>query len=243
MTKVQHIGDGSAENLLEPAKSRLLQTYKETQQIADKADAILVTKLSGELSFKYESSAPLPEMTQFERAQSICFVTRYKHLPTLKRFEIVEDNGKHYLGNIEFVRHILNEYRSLVSNKKDSVYFAKIHSFCHRKLVNKDSSKEMSVSVSHKTDGDVTDILLKMIGERNKAIKYILKECEYDYIYNGILQHSDHKYTRRLIEEYHTGRLNHLFIKHAFLLGQIKELLWWHYYMLNVLTFPKLGPI
>jgi len=243
MAKVQYITGDSDKNLPEPAKSRLLQTYEVTQQISDKADAILVTNLSGELSFKYEGSAPLPEMTRFERAQSICFVTRYKHLPTLKRPEIVERNGKHYLGNIEFVRHILNEYRSLVLNQDDSVYFANIHSFCHRKLANKDSSKEMSVSVSHETDGDVTDTLLKMIGERNKAIKYILKECEYDYIYNGILQHSDHKYTKRLIEEYHTGRLNHVYIKHALLLGQIKELLCWHYYMLNNLTFPKLGPI
>jgi hypothetical protein len=243
MTKVQYIGDDSAENLPEPARSRLLQTYEETQQISDKADAILVTELSGELSFKYEMSAPLPEMTPFERAQSICFVTRYEHLPTLNRLEIIEHNGKHYLRNIGFVRHILNEYRSLILNQKDSVYFEKIHSFCYSKLANKEPSKGMSVSVSHETNGDVTDILLKMIGERNKAIKYILKECEYDYIYNGILQHSDHNYTKRLIEEYHTGRLNHLFIKHAFLLGNIKELLWWHHRILNYLTFPNPGPI
>lgn len=243
MTKAQYICDGSVENLPEPARSRLLKTFEETQQISDEADAILITKLSGELSFKYEMSAPLPEMTSFERAQSICFVTRYKHLPTLNRLEIIEHNGKHYLRNIGFVRHILNEYRSIVLNQKDSVYFAKIHSFCHGKLANKEPSKGMSVSVSHETDGNVTDILLKIIFERYKAIKYILKKCEYDYIYNGILQHSDHKYTKRLIEEYHTGRLNHLFIKHAFLLGRIKELLWWHYYIFNNLTFPKPGPI
>jgi len=185
----------------------------------------------------------LPEMNPFERAQSICFVIMYEQLPTLNRLEIVEHNGKYYLQNIGFVRHILNEYRPLVLNKDDSVYFAKIHSFCHGKLANKEPSKGLSVSVSHETDGDVTDILLKMIGERNKAIKSILKECEYDYIYNGILQHSDHNYTKRLIEEYYTGRLNHLFIKHAFLLGQIKELLWWHHYILNNLTFPKIGPL
>lgn len=243
VTESQNTTDGSVENLPEPARSRLLQTYKEGQQIAEKADAILITKLSGKISFEYKSSAPLPAMTRFERAQSICFVTRYEHLPTLERLDIVENNGKHYLGNIGFVRHILNEYRSLVLNQEDSVYFAKIHKFCHHKLANKDSSKEMSVSVLHEADGDVTDVLLKMIGERNKAIKYILKECEYNYIYNGILQHSDHKYTERLIEDYHTGRLNHLFIKHAFLLGQIKELLWWHHYILNNLTFPKPGPI
>jgi len=243
MAKVPYITDDLVENIPEPAKSRLLQTYEATQQISDKADTILETKLSGELSFKYEGSGPLPEMTRFERAQSICFVTRYEHLPILKRLEIVEHNGKHFLRNIGFVRHILNEYRSLILNQSDSVYFENIHSFCHRKLAKRDSSKEMSVSVSHETDGDVTDTLLKMIDERNKAIKHILKECEYDYIYNGILQHSDHIYTKRLIEEYHTGRLNHVFIKHALLLGKIKELLWWHYYLLNNLTFPKLGPI
>jgi hypothetical protein len=243
MARMENIGNGVADNLPEPAKSRLLQTYTETQQISDKANAILVTRLSGELSFTYEDSAPLPLMTAFEKAQSICFIIMYENLPTLNRLEIVERNGQYYLQNIGVLRHILNEYRPLVLNESDSVYFAKIHSFCRGKLKNKKPSKGLSVTVSHKTDGDVTDVLLKMIGERKEAIMSILRECEYNYIYNGILQHSDHKYATRLIKEYSTGRINHLFIKHAFLLGRIKELLWWHHYILNNLTFPRIGPI
>lgn len=188
-------------------------------------------------------TAPLPELTPFERAQSICFVTRYEHLPILTKLDIVEHNGRYYLRNISFIRHILNEYRSIVSNENDSVYFAKIHSFCHKKLSNRDKSKGLIISVTHETQGDVTDVLLKIIGENNRAIKYILSKCEYDYIYSGILQHSDHRYTKRLIEEYHTGRLNHLFIKHAFLLGQVKDLMRWYHYIINNLTYPKLGPI
>jgi len=212
-------------------------------QISENADTILVTKLSGEISLEYKSSAPLPLMTEFEKAQSICFITKYENLPVLDQPDIIEHDGNYHLGNVHFVRHVLNEYRPLVMNQKDSVYYSKIHKFCRDKLSNTDSSKGLSVTVLHTTDGDVTGVLLKMIDERNKAIKYILKNSEYNYIYNGILQHSDHNHTKRLIKEYHSGELNHIFIKHAFLLGHIKELLQWHHYILNNLMFPKLGPI
>jgi hypothetical protein len=117
MTKIENISNGSDKNLPEPDRARLLQTCNETQQISDNANKILVTQLSGELSFTYKTSAPLPLMTSFEEAQSICFIIMYQHLPTLKGLEIVERNGKYYLGNMGFLRHILNEYRSsLLSN-------------------------------------------------------------------------------------------------------------------------------
>ena len=148
-----------------------------------------------------------------------------------------------YLRNISFIRHILNEYRSIISNQSDSVYFSKIHSFCHKKLANRDSSKGLIVTVQDESEDDVTDVLLKAMGENNKAIKLILSKCEYGYIYNDILQHSDHDFTRRLLADYHSGNLNHLFIKHAYLLRQIKELMWWYHYTMNNLVFPKLGPI
>ena len=96
MTKVQDIYDGSVENLPGSTRLRLLKTFDETQQILDKAGDFLVTKLSGKLSFTYESSDPLPEMTQDERAQSICFVTRYKHLPILKRIETENIRSKRF---------------------------------------------------------------------------------------------------------------------------------------------------
>jgi len=227
----------------ESIKERLLSTYSEINEVFNEALAVQKTQLSGKISFKYEQSAPMDILSPFERAQSVCFIIKYEHLPTLENIDVSEYKGKFYLKNIDFIRHILNEYRPIVMNQNDSIYYAKIHKFCHEKLMNKNPSSGLSITVEHEKDGDITESFAKILGERNKSIKSILKRCEFDYIYNGILQHSDHKYTKRFWEEYYSGRINHIFIKHAFLLRHIQECLYWHYRILNQLTFPKLGPI
>lgn len=230
-------------NLPEQIKKKLSDIEVEIRTISKEADKIQNTTLLGKLMFEYKHGAPLDILTPFERAQSVCFITRYEHLPVLNNIDILESRGKFFVKNTPFIRHILNEYRPIIMNVKDSVYYNKIHKFCHEKLTNKDSKKGLCISVKHEDDGDVTDIFNRILAEKNSAIKYILKKCEFDYIYNGILQHSDHNYTTRFWEEYHTGKINYVFIKHAMLLGYVKDCLYWHYTILNQLTFPKLGPL
>jgi len=227
----------------EPVRERFLQTLGEVDEINTKALAALKTKYNGKIQFQYEHSAPGDILTPFERAQSVCFVTRYEYLPILESIGIIETNGKYYLGNMAFIRHILNEYRSIIVNQSNSIYYSKIHRFCYQKLTNRNPKEDLTITVKDESGQDITDAFTRILGERNKAIKIILKCCEFDYIYNGILQHSDHRYTERFWDDYYSGRLNYIFLKHAFLLDNIKEHLYWHYVILNNLTFPKLGPL
>lgn len=233
------------EGLPDEVRKRVKETIKEANDILEKVEGILTTRLEGKVSFQFTSSAPTDILSPFERAQSVCFVTKYDNLVDLEDNDLVieEYNGKFYLKNIDYIRHILNEYRPIVMNKSDSIHYAKIHKFCRDKLLNRDHTIGLSVSVIHDSDGDITDIFRRIMDERNKAIKFIIESCEFDYIYNGILQHSDHRYTTRFWDEYYTGRINHIFLKHAWLLGFIKDLLYWHYTIINCMTFPKLGPL
>jgi len=224
-------------------QERLAKTFAEIDGIFDDASSLLETKLTGAVSFRYRQSAPLDILSPFERAQSVCFIIKYENIPMVKEIEIQEYKGKFYLKNIGFIRHVLNEFRPIIKNQDDSIYFSKIHKFCHSKLMNKDPKQGLSVTVEHIEEGDVTERFVKILGERNKAIRFILEKCEYDYVYNGILQHSDHQFTTRFWKEYSDGTINHVFIKHAYLLGHIHDCLTWHYAILNHLTFPKLGPI
>lgn len=57
--------------------------------------------------------APGDVLTDFERAQSISFVTRYEHLPNECRVKIVERDGQYHIGNLPFLRHALNDWRPL----------------------------------------------------------------------------------------------------------------------------------
>jgi len=164
-------------------------------------------------------------------------------LPKFQKVEITEINGKYYLRNYSFIRHLLNEYRPIIQNKSDSVYYQRIHRFCREKLINTDHSKDLMITVEHKELGDITELYAKALDEQSKAISKIIKLSEYGYIFNGILQHSDHSFTRRFWEEYSSGQINYVFVKHAHLVEHINSLLERHYRLLNALTFPKLGPL
>lgn len=215
---------------------------RQIEAILEKGNRELTTELDGQIQLKYEISAPNVALTDFERAQSVCFVTKFESLPPSSAVNIVERKGAFYPSNIGYIRHVLNEYRPIVQNQDDSVHFQKIHSWCHLKL-GADPKKGLSITVKHESGKDVTAEFKASLGERNRAIRKIIGECEFDYIYNGILQHSDHRFTTRFWEEYVSGELNYVFIKHATILEEIKDLLSWHYRLLNVLTFPKLGPL
>ncbi len=226
-------------------EQKIKTSMGEVDALIAEAAAIQKTTFSGKFSLSYRHSVKDAEdiLTDFERAQSVCFVSRYENLPIFEGLEIIEDSGKFYVKNIGDIRHILNEYRSIISNESDSIHFGKIHGFCFVKLKNRDETKGLSITVFNEKEEDVTGTFLEILGERHKSIKHILSKTEYGYIYNGILQHSDHKYTKRFNEEYYTGKINYIFSKHAALLGFIKDTLHLHYRIMNQLTFPKLGPL
>jgi len=212
------------------------------EKITKKGHAEVTTTIKGKISLQYKISAPRDILTDFERAQSVCFVIKYESLPVVDSVDIVEHKGKHYPNNIDYIRHVLNEYRPIVQNEDDSVYYQKIHAFCHLKL-GADPKRDLSITVEHENGDDVTSDFKLNLGQRIRAIRKMIKECEFDYIYNGILQHSDHHYTQRFWKEYASGELNYVFIKHAKILEEIKDLLLWHYRVFNFLTFPKMGPL
>ena len=212
------------------------------EQIINRGHAALSTTINGKISLEYKSSAPRDILTDFERAQSVCFVTKYESLPAVNSVTIVEHEGKYFPSNIDYIRHVLNEYRPIVQNQEDSVHYQRIHAFCHLKL-GADPTKDLSITVNHIDGRDVTSDFKKSLGERNKAIRTMIEECEFDYIYNGILQHSDHRFTERFWREYTNGDLNYIFIKHEKILEVIRDLLVWHYRVFHFLTFPKMGPL
>jgi hypothetical protein len=75
------------------------------------------------------------------------------------------------------------------------------------------------------------------------AIGKVLAQCEFNYLYNGILQHSDKKFSEKFWADYTSGNLHYLFIKHAKILPYIRDLLEWHYFIFENLTFPSMGSL
>src|SRR2546426_5563610 len=109
-------------NLPERIQKRLEALQKEIDQVISGATGLLKTELPNPLQFEFKNSAARDVLTDYERAQSISFLTRFDHLPKDYKVEIVEREGAYFTGNMGFLRHVLNEFRPLIQNEKDSVY-------------------------------------------------------------------------------------------------------------------------
>jgi len=214
----------------------------EAQRLVDAADANITEEIEGSISFRYQISAPTDVLSPYERAQSLCFVTKYDGLPEPEGIDIREYRGRFYPNNIDSFRHLLNEYRPIIQNSDDSTHFSRIHHLCRQKLQNRDPGMGLSITVMLNEE-DITERFLRLLDQKNRALSRLLRSCEFDYIYNGILQHSDHGYTDRYIQEYNSGELHYVFIKHAVICSYIKQELFWHHYMLKVLSGVIMGPM
>jgi hypothetical protein len=105
------------ENIPVIIKDKFENTKKTALTLIENAEEIQATKIDGSISFRYQSSTPKGILTNDERAQSICFITRYESLPIVEEVNMFEDKGKYYLNNYDYIKHVLNEYRALIQNK------------------------------------------------------------------------------------------------------------------------------
>lgn len=223
--------------------TRLNNVKDEVRQILQ-ASILSESVLSISLSFRFSHYADSDIFSDLERAQSICFIVKYENLPELTNLNFVSsEEGQHYFGNINHIRHVINEFRPIVQNQRDSIYYNNVHSFLRSRLVNRDPTSGLVITVLDENENDVSQDFLTHLNAKRKNIQRVLERSEFSYIYNGILQHSEPSYSSRFLQDYQTGELNYIFLKHAYLLKIIKRELYWHYSTINFLTFPKMGPL
>ena len=224
-------------------KEKLHILKREIEQIETGALDNIKTSMNESISFLVQNETMQDLLSNYERAQTISFVARYEKLPYLNKISIIQNQGRFFLGNMPYIRNIINEYRSIIINESDSVYFQNVHNLCFKMLSQNNPGKGTTIKALTTIDVDITDKLIKWIGEHNKAIKFVLRTLELDYVYNGILQHSDEHFSRRFVKDYTSGELNYILWKHAILLGIIKDLLKPYYIIMNLFSFPKLGAL
>jgi len=222
---------------------KLQRAFANANSILEQAEKLRTTQLDGKISFKFQAAVPRDILTEYERAQSAAFFSRYEHLPELDELRFINRNGYLYLESIHEVRHAFNEYRPIFMNQSDSSYYVGVHKTVRQKLLNLDQSKDLQIIVNHETDGNISTKFAAILKEREKSIRKVIELSDFDYIYNGFLQHSDSRFTARFRNEYTSGELNYVFIKNLSLLPYLKDALRWHHVILGTLTFPKLGPL
>jgi hypothetical protein len=225
-------------------QKRLDNLDQEIAAILSSAERHFETTVPRRIAFDFKSLAKDGDlMTEFERAQSVSFVTRYDHLPDDMKVHVVEQDGNWYIDNFWVLRHLLNDFRPLIQNQRDAVYYTRVHSVWYRMLQRTDPNEGMLVRALSEDGLDITPMYSKWLVENKRAITTVLGQLDFGYLYNGILQHSDTAYSKRFLWDYSSGELNYIFWKHIRVLGFIKSLLGPYHRMMKALTFPSLGPL
>jgi hypothetical protein len=224
---------------------RITEMRAEVGAIVATANARRTTVLPDRISFEIRSSVLGRDiLSDYERAQSVSFITRYEHFPLDVKARLITDTqGNWYIGNLWDLRQALNDFRPVIQNQSDSVFYQKMHNTWSKMLRQQDPSKGTSIRVHDRDRNDVTDVYAAWLGERNRALRHIVSALDYGYLYNGFLQHSDPELSKRLFDDYVSGELNWLLWKHVMPLGVIASLIEPYHQLMRILTFPSLGAL
>ena len=211
-------------------RARLAEEGQRVESAVQAGLACVKTQIQLPLFFRYRNAAlgqAFPNAD--ERAFLINFVAKHQELPEFHRVEVSKDDSGLRFTNLAHARHCLTEYRPMIANQHDAIYYKNIHRFCRRRLSHKDPHTGTAFSVLTSDSRDITDSFQKLLDESHRGIGVILKSGEFDYLYNGVLQHSDSRFSERHAKDYHSGELNYLLFRHALLLNSVKGLLFPYY--------------
>ncbi len=224
----------------ERVKDKFGNIHKELSQTVDEARDKIEVQIDGRLSIAIRNAAIGQDIiTAEDRARFTHFVAKFQQLPEITTVDLVERNGNIFVENLEDAKHVLNEFRPIVWNQNDSIYYNRLYKSISSKLFLKDPTVGTIFSVFRNKKEDITDLYSKFLKSHRDAIRFILKsyESDLDYLYNGVLQHSDKDFSERLANEFYSGELSYILIKNALLLGPVKQLLIPFFYFAAIL-FP-----
>jgi hypothetical protein len=235
---------GQADQIPKRIRDRLQELDREIDGLVANAQSRLATPIARRFQFRMTGTSTDGELMPLcKRAQSLSFVTRYENLPDEVEIHLVQQNGRWTMADIWVLRHVLNDFRPIVQNQRDEVYYVKVHNYWNRMLQRTDRAEGIVVRVIDDANQDVTRGYSDWLTGNKRAITVVLQGLEFGYLFNGILQHSDAHFSERFFSDYVSGELNYLLWKHVRVLGFIKSLLKPYYEMMTVLTSPKAGSL
>ena len=197
------------------------------------------------VGFRVTSSSPLPLMPFELQAQSLTFIIRYDHLPELNNFVAGRHprTGLYYLNEIDSIRAALNEYRTIFFNNKDGIYYGRITNLYQQAFVPDPTGARMRFDAINANHVDQSADFLEHLKSRKKAIQHTIAQSDFDFIFNGVLQHSDGTHSMRMVKAYTDGSLAYTLLKNLILAQGMKDFLREHYRVINTLNFPSMGSL
>lgn len=225
--------------------TRLRNCEAEALAILSDAEDLVTVFDPTKVGFRVTSSSPLPLMPFELQAQSLTFIIRFDHLPEFDSFVAGRHpkTGLYYLNEIDSIRAALNEYRTIFFNQKDGIYFGRITNLYQQAFVPEEAGASMRFQAIDANDVDHSSEFLEHLKSRKKAIQHTIAHSDFDFIFNGVLQHSDGTHSMRMVKAYTDGSLSYTLLKNFILARGLKQFLSEHYCVINTLNFPAMGPL
>jgi hypothetical protein len=227
-----------------PILERLLICESEAQTILKEASQHITDFDCASVGFRVISTLPLPLMPLELQAQSLTFIVRFDHLPEIHDFTAGHHpNGSYYLNEIDKIRAALNEYRTIFFNEKDGVYFGRIAKLYQHSFIKEPPRSSMRFFAIDRQNNDHSADFFAHLKSRCKAIRHAINRSDFDFIFNGVLQHSDGQHAMRMVNAYTDGSLNYILLKNFIIAQGLKDFLKEHYRLINTLNFPMMGSL
>lgn len=216
-----------SEDVIARTKARVETINHEVNQIVEKSSKDYKPIDLDGVSFQVMGCAPrrtvfLPE----DEAIFNSFLRKLKSVPGLKNPILVLENDVVKIGNIENTKSLVSELRPVFFNQGDSIYFTKVHNKICQLLSGTYDGGQVKLTVHRRTATGDVDITKDFIAELNARKRIVLRSIEasdLDYLYNGVLQHSDSRFHEQHQREYLSGELNYTILKNAQLLAGLHE--------------------
>ena len=228
-----------------PIREKLERCEADAHEILEEADALITDFDTSLVGLRISSSAPLPLMKWADQSRSLAFIVRFEHLPELHSFVAGRHpkTGHYYLNEIDQIRAALNEYRTIFFNQKDGIYFGAITNLYQKAFSRDDPNATMRIEALTRDDRDLSHDYLEHLKSRKNAIRTAIQRSDFDYVFNGVLQHADDRFAMQMVKDYTDGSLAYLLLKNLLVAQGLKEFLSEHYKVINALNFPKMGPL
>ena len=119
---------------------------------------------------------------------------------------------------------LLNSMRGIIFNKDDSIFYKKVINDYKRAISG--NNTEWDIEALDGVEGcNINAVIVRSYTQTQRLISSILKDEDFAYVYNGVLQHSDKKHWDRYIKENESNSIMYVTFKCAILANQIRNIL------------------
>ena len=184
--------------------------------------------LSYKLRYTFNSFGRVIEKEPLE--DLFVFRTKLKSIIPLPRNDLFFLKILHVGTNKEWLEidetiypRLLNSIREIIFNQSESIFYTRILSMYKKALSGKD--KDWQLEAFDMDGNNISNAVVRFYSREEKIFRTMIENGDFDFIYNGVLQHSDKKHRARYIGETESGEIFFSQYKCALLAEKIREIM------------------